>query len=540
MQETPQPPAEAGFLSNVNKGIGQEADQTFATIEKGVRKIPGVGDFLAKHAGLDDTIAHDTANAGSSTGTAGETVGHGVETVGEFLMGEEALKGFTYAEKLTKIAPVLKQIEKFPRLAQALATGIKQGVVGTAQGLAKGESVGDALATGAVTGATGAAAEGATSAVKGAARTTAEIAGEKIPALARQVPKAGEEASTVAKIGPGKEIPEKLAKQQQAGAARVVQNMAHGSAERAVDKLNEIAQPKTLNSPEALERGTVEAAQKPAEGTVQSFGDAADHVRQQVKPIYDKLNEATGGEFKDLQAARGAAYRSGDYNAMNEADQKIGDLLEKNSDKVSPAEYQAAKQGWQDAKVLDQVHAAVEGSWNNIASDVAKKTGADRTLSGKKLLARLSNVTQKLGTDKVDAVLGPEGRENLTRIGYLLDDPQKAAAAKSILEQVGFHGHHLGLYSGIGLAGAGVGAAHAMATGESPWKGAGEGAAATVTAAMSAKAALHLITTNSTAGKMLDWAVNHHVAAKVAAPLIAATLQGVRNNDQQPSGDQEQ
>jgi hypothetical protein len=93
-----------------------------------------------------------------------EKIGKVGENVFEFLVGDEALKGLSLAEKAKHLAGVAKVLETSPKAAKALEIGanaLRQGTVGGTQTLAHGGTLEDAATTGLVTGGVGAALEGA-------------------------------------------------------------------------------------------------------------------------------------------------------------------------------------------------------------------------------------------------------------------------------------------------------------------------------------------------------------------------------------------
>lgn len=92
--------------------------------------------------------------------TPSERIGGAIENVGEFVTGEEALKGVTWLQKLAKTPEVLEMMEKYPKTAKILMAAAKAGTVGTAQGGVKGAAEGDA-AGGAIGGGLGGAIGGA-------------------------------------------------------------------------------------------------------------------------------------------------------------------------------------------------------------------------------------------------------------------------------------------------------------------------------------------------------------------------------------------
>ncbi len=98
-----------------------------------------------------------------------ETVGKIGENVFEFILGDEALKGLSLAEKAKHLTTVAKLLESSPKIAKAVEIGanaMRQGTVGGAQTLLHGGSPEQALATAVMTGGTGLALEGAGQTIK--------------------------------------------------------------------------------------------------------------------------------------------------------------------------------------------------------------------------------------------------------------------------------------------------------------------------------------------------------------------------------------
>jgi hypothetical protein len=131
---TPTPPTSDGsFLGNAYDGFNKAAASTSLGVEHALRAIPGVGPWMGA-GGLDDLISSDTATANQQTHGVGGAVGYGGESVGEFLLGDTALKGLAFSDKLLKTAKLAKAIEGSPRLAQVVQLGIKALRAGTVQG----------------------------------------------------------------------------------------------------------------------------------------------------------------------------------------------------------------------------------------------------------------------------------------------------------------------------------------------------------------------------------------------------------------------
>src|SRR6266852_5353925 len=199
------------FGNDIAQGAGTAAAQSLASIAKAGSHIPGVeyvsdkiGDLLGlpkldKNVNPYDTVNQSTAsNAATATRTTGGKVGAGVEGLGEFVTGEEALKGLSVGERLMEVAKATKVLERYPvlaeiaqnakaiKLAHAAGNVARASTVGTVQGLAHGESLGQAATSGAVAGGTGAVLEGAVQGIKAVAPYVKEIAGVSIPVRASQ------------------------------------------------------------------------------------------------------------------------------------------------------------------------------------------------------------------------------------------------------------------------------------------------------------------------------------------------------------------
>ncbi len=91
-----------------------------------------------------------------------ESNGKGAEGVLEFIAGDQALKGLSWAQKFAKMGKLADILEAHPSLAKLASIGLnatRQGTVGAAQTLVHGGSAQDAATTGALTAVTGGALE---------------------------------------------------------------------------------------------------------------------------------------------------------------------------------------------------------------------------------------------------------------------------------------------------------------------------------------------------------------------------------------------
>lgn len=124
---------DGSFLHNLNQGIGKGLDETFSTIEQGMHKVPGLGSIMDATGGSAQ-LAHDKRVATQPVHGVGGAIGYTGENVGEFLLGDEALKGLSLGDRLLKTSKALKLIEGSPRLAKAVEIGMNAMRAGTVQG----------------------------------------------------------------------------------------------------------------------------------------------------------------------------------------------------------------------------------------------------------------------------------------------------------------------------------------------------------------------------------------------------------------------
>ena len=123
-----------GVVNTVGQGLSGVGEGIFSTVAGAAdmaNKIPGV------HIPTD--TLHELAGD-NETKTGVEKIGYGGETLMEFLLGDEALKGLSFADKLDAAAKTAKVLQKSPKLMKAAQIGakvldqsVRAGAVQTAQ-----------------------------------------------------------------------------------------------------------------------------------------------------------------------------------------------------------------------------------------------------------------------------------------------------------------------------------------------------------------------------------------------------------------------
>jgi hypothetical protein len=165
----PQTPAPQSHELKINPGdnlltkTGKVVGGTFEGIGEGVfGTVAGASDLLDKATGMTPGAAnsylHVLAGDNETSHGAAQSIGRGAEDIGEFLLGDEALKGLSLSDRLLKTAKVAKVIEESPvlnRIVQAGVRALRGGTVAGAQTAVKtGGNMPDTL-TAATTGAIG-------------------------------------------------------------------------------------------------------------------------------------------------------------------------------------------------------------------------------------------------------------------------------------------------------------------------------------------------------------------------------------------------
>lgn len=519
----PAAPDEDSFLQQAKEaaqGFGKGLAETGSTLGKLFHP-------MSSESALDLAPGAKAAVEGAAAAptpdtTAGKT-GYGLENVAEFVLGDEAVKGMSIAQKLKHVAPVMDLMEKYPRMAEVVQAGLKNFGLGTTQATAHGADATDALEQGAVAGGAGAVLHGA-----------GELVGDlRAKNLAETNRIAAETAAHEAGPGIAKKQTASMIADRQAAAQGGVKDVAQRAAQTGLDRINDAVAPDLSITGQPIE-GTefTPADSKGIAANVKTFGDVANAYRDAVKPIADTLNDASDGQLQKLQKMRSAGYKAGDYDAVESADTQLDKLIDDHKDVVSAKQYQAFRQTYRDSKVLDQLHAATEGAFNGLSEEAAAKPGTGaRALKGTMLQKRLGTMLAKIPSADVERVIGPDGLDNLHRAANLVSTPELRQATQQLAEQVAQQfpkpakagdasvGAQLGKHAAVSAAGAL--ASHLL--GGNAYEG--------VLGAEGTRYVLRQMITNPQVGKMMDYAVRNGVESKKAAGLIANLVsQGMDQN----------
>lgn len=273
---------------------------------------------------------------------------------------------------------------------------------------------------------------------------------------------------------------------------------------------------------------------------VRTFGDAADQIQAAAKPIYAKLDQASGGGFdkwnkaakQALRIMRSAtstdAYESAEAK-FNEANGAINDLLTRHAGDVSREDYTAAKMAWRDSSRLDELHTVFERMMNGVTTEESDQ-GLTRVMTGR--TKQLENYLAKgQNRDQIAQLIGEDGVTNMKRLTQLMAKANTARTGIGVLtnvfKELGRHTIHAGA-----AAAAGGWIAHML---DIPyWQGATTAAATTE----AIQGLMRMAMTNPKVGGYVSYAIEHGVSPSVYAPLIARTIAAPFENPEPKTDDE--
>lgn len=200
------------------------------------------------------------------------------------------------------------------------------------------------------------------------------------------------------------------------------------------------------------------------------FTGAADRLAEIGNKGYDRIDEATGGRFRQLNtqlaAAQKAAWGGGPEEKATYAalQNEVENVMNEASSKIAPNELQPLKDTWRKSYVLRDIANITDRSLNGVpgASQVSQ---AQRGIDGNSLMKNLGTAVRKYGRGYVEDAVGPGRLEMLEEIAR---QNQTVAKRKAFNQAVGHISNFSlpalgalgGHWAGIGsLAGAGVGEA---------------------------------------------------------------------------------
>lgn len=357
----------ADFVPGLVKGAGQ----TVHTVSNLINKIPYVGETLAPKAGVE------ALNTMTTPKTTGEKIGVGAEGLGEFLLGDEALKGLSLAEKAGILAKVAKVAETHPTVAKMIEhglTAVRGGVATSGEELAKGASPKEAAIAGASATGLGALAGAATEAV-----------GSKL--LVSKALKAAAKAEPDA--------------------------VTATNAAKSVQEINQSVTPKLTSDIHSVLDDAAKTAGLPASTETAASKKALEvstGIKAQAQQTYQQLDKLSGGtyqRFRDtIDGLKDAIKTNAHVNP--DAVEAYKTRLKVAEDAFQETQKQLISQGV-DPNVIKQADA----QWRQAKSleDFSKKLRSAEMLSGemKPGTAQIDTGLKNLKPGRLESAVGPKG-----------------------------------------------------------------------------------------------------------------------------------
>lgn len=483
-------------------GIGGTTGTVAGMIRGGMETASGLGKLAYSAAGgnVDDPrqakFLKRMQEIGEGGTTPEEKSGKVLEGIAEWMGGEGALRGLSYAEKMKQMLPALNALEKWPVLAKAVQTAIEQGTIGGGQTLAKTGDPVEAVKGAVAAGVTGGVTEGALLKAKVLPDT---IRGELTSKLREGKELLTDTARGIAKKHLGEVISMRAARE--AGSSTVPQIGDLSGALKGVNSMPEMVD--AIND-------AADDVWKPIDDLA---GDQFRTARNEVRAANNKLYHAVGDE--QVSAAQ---------KEVDTANGRMNSLLDKMRPVVSGEDIEQAKHSFRYAQQVERLSQTVQDSLEGVSGTSARNMSY-KGIDGQRLRQGLQRYERDLGTgtrghDALAELLGREHLENL----YKLADANLTAEGRLATNRIVAHA--------VSVLGTGGGPVRAF-FGVTPHTAAGLGLY------YGTKKLLEMAATEPAIARTLAEAVENSTAPKVAGRVLAGLVtQHFINNGQMKPEDQ--
>jgi hypothetical protein len=272
-----------------------------------------------------------------------------------------------------------------------------------------------------------------------------------------------------------------------------------------------------------------------------SLASAGQQLKDAHAPFWQKADELSGGEFKQLREQEKFLEKkiygpnpTGNLEdiqkQLDENQKKQMDFFDRYRTQLSPQEWETHRSGYQDGIVLSNLHNVLEKQFNGITrGDVAARGNLQRVFKPTEgLNQQLEDFYNKGSNRKVlKRTIGPDHMLDLKELGQLFENSERRDAAKGLLDSIGsaIRRHHWGI-GGIAGGGLAYGLTHSL--------GAGAGILGGAAAAGTVSGTLRYITdrlaTDPNFAKSFIYATTNKVAPRIAGPLLASRILATTQN----------
>ena len=269
-----------------------------------------------------------------------------------------------------------------------------------------------------------------------------------------------------------------------------------------------------------------------------SFAQARDHLNDAGHSIYQRIDDATGGDFLKTKAALNNAEAESTQAALQ---QKLDRMVEDahSSGAVSRQEYTAAKDALRKGYVLNDLARSFDNAW--MGNPGSGKIGNSYNgLNGKSLLTAIRNARTKYGDVQLSEILGSDRLVNMEQQAALnvtqSQRQQYGLALNKVAQWV--EEKNPGMMAHFGAMGVGGLAAHVTGM---PWY---TGAAAGLGTEMGVKKIAQIVMSNPKIGENLAFALRSGARPENYVPMIGSMIReasdtAARKNEQEEKGEQQ-
>lgn len=281
---------------------------------------------------------------------------------------------------------------------------------------------------------------------------------------------------------------------------------------------------------------------------VADYGQAAQQLKDRASSIYDEADRVTDGRWRDANAEVQAAKRTGDRDAIAEAQSKLDALStgfdDANYGQAVKEATDRARTAFHDTHALQDIHDSLVKSFDFGTPETATARGSENTFSGTQLENQLKNLERDsdVGRDRMASLMGEDGLNSLYDLAETAKNPTQNKRLVDVLKEIATRAHETGSKTAwaSGMLGTFLPSGWAKTAGMGYAAGSAVGAANAT-----AENLMKYIATKPRLVKMANYAAKGNVSTRYAATLMAAAINHEMERDQantpqpqQPTGEQ--
>ena len=454
-----------GGIKDIGTGFVKGAGQTAATLGKTLQYgVPGVVSGI----GPNETV-HKLEQASQPTNTA-QVVGASLEGIAEFMLGDEALKGLSLADRLGLVKKVAELADESPLLKKIIGHGfqaVRQGAAAAAQQTLHGATPEEAATTGGAAAGIGFGAglgiEGAGAlyrSIEGARPTTLNIAGTEVPVSQPQTVNPSRTTRALSTLASRQGAQGMIDTATQPAAVKATTGNIINSIQDNLGHIRAInGNTEPIPEPQTIKEGA-QALYKEAQSTWQKLDQAGQGEIDAWKELVNegkKKAEEAGGEgnfygagkeytpppkpktFSELQDLKRGVQKSMMKNGptpelldlQKKVDGEISDFIDRHGESVNSGELAAANHAANLSDRYNWISKNIEGALRGTEGTESTLKQVKTSINVSKLESLPAKYNAMADTSfgkgpTFQELLGPEGMKNYNNVINALKNPIKA------------------------------------------------------------------------------------------------------------------